>query len=780
MQLQIDTFFDDMKRIFRLYLYIMLVALISSCSANRFIPENQYLLDEVNILSDTKEVNPSLFTSYVRQNPNAKWFSLVKVPMHIYCLSGQDSTSSFNRFLRKLGDEPIIYDPFVTEKSQMEIEKAVRNMGYMRAKVHLNTEIDKNKLKVNYLIEAGQPYTVQHIAYNIDDMLISDYIEKDSVNSYLYAGMPFDVTFLDNERNRITKLLQNNGYYKFNKDFLVYQADTVKNTYQVNLTMKLLPFQLRKEDIPTRHKQYTIRNVNFLTEDNLFLQGYGLDEYDSIHHKGINIFYKDNSYLRPNILANFNYIQPKQLYREQDVQNTYASMGRLRALKYTNINFSEITQNDSTQLDANILMTKGKNQSLSFEIEGTNSAGDLGAAASMTFQHRNVFKGSETFTMKVRGAYEAITGLQEGYENDDYKEYGIEASLNFPEFKFPFLSSDFKRKIRATSEVGMSFNSQIRPEFIRTLASASWSYKWVDNKRSQHRFDLLNVNYIYVPWKSENFKAYLENLTDRNSILIKSYEDQLIVRMGYSYIYNSANDQTRTSSKRNSYSIRVNLEEAGNLLYGASKAIHTTPKEDKGYVIANIPFAQYVKGDFDFAHNWNIDQRNSLVFHIGMGVAYPYGNSQVLPFEKRYFSGGPNSVRGWSVRSLGPGSYKGTEGNMNYINHSGDIKLDLNIEYRTHLFWKFNGAAFIDAGNIWNIREYEGQEEGTFRFNHFYKQLAVAYGLGIRFDLDYLIIRFDGGMKAINPMLTGKDKYPFIRPNFNRDFAFHFAVGYPF
>ena len=780
MQLQIDTFFDDMKRILRLYLYIMLVALISSCSANRFIPENQYLLDEVNILSDTKEVNPSLFTSYVRQNPNAKWFNLIKVPMHIYCLSGQDSTNSFNRFLKKLGDEPVIYDPIVTEKSQIEIEKAVKNMGYMRAKVHLLTEIDKNKLKVNYLIEAGQPYTVQHIAYHIDDMLINDYIEKDSANSYLHAGMPFDVSILDNERNRITKLLQNNGYYKFNKDFLVYQADTVKNTFQVNLTMKLLPFQLRKEDIPTRHRQYTIRNVNFLTEDNLFLQGNSLNEYDSIHHKGLHIFYKDNLYLRPNTLAHFNYIQPHQLYKEQDVQNTYTSMGRLRALKYTNINFSEITQNDSTQLDANILMTKGKNQSLSFEIEGTNSAGDLGAAASMTFQHRNVFKGSETFTMKVRGAYEAITGLQEGYENDDYKEYGIEASLNFPEFKFPFLSSDFKRKIRATSEVGMNFNSQIRPEFTRTLASASWSYKWVDNKRSQHRFDLLNVNYIYVPWKSDNFKAYLENLTDRNSILIKSYENQLIVRMGYSYIYNSANNQTRTSQKRNSYSIRVNLEEAGNLLYGASKIIHTTPKEDKGYVIANIPFAQYVKGDFDFAHNWNIDKRNSFVFHIGMGIAYPYGNSQVLPFEKRYFSGGPNSVRGWSVRSLGPGSYKGTDGNMNYINHTGDIKLDMNIEYRTHLFWKFNGAAFIDAGNIWNIREYEGQEEGTFRFNRFYKQLAVAYGLGIRFDLDYLIIRFDGGMKAINPMQTGKYKYPFIRPNFNRDFAFHFAVGYPF
>lgn len=769
-----------MKRKVQLYLHITLVALLTSCSVNKFIPEEHYLLDEVHIISDTEEVQPSMFTSYLRQNPNAKWFNLVKVPMHIYCLSGKDSTNSFNRFLRKLGDAPVIYDANVTQKSQKEIEKAVRNMGYMRAKVELDTEIKKNRMKLNYRIKAGRPYIIKHIAYNIDDMTINDFIEKDSAQSYLRPGMPFDVVTLDNERNRITKLLQNNGYYKFNKDFIVYQADTIRNTFQVDLTMKLLPFQLKKEDVPTRHRQYTIRNVNFLTEDNLVNQENNYNGYQSLQHKGLQIFYQDKLYIRPNTLANFNYIRPKELYSEQDVQNTYTSMGRLRALKYTNIRFDEVLDNDSAQLDANVLLTKGKNQSLSFEIEGTNSAGDLGAAASMTFQHRNVFKGSETFTMKVRGAYEAITGLQEGYENDDYKEYGIESSLNFPEFKFPFLSADFKRKIRATSEVSLSFNSQNRPEFTRTLASAKWGYRWVDRKSSQHRFDLLDVNYIYVPWKSENFKNYLENLTDRNSILIKSYEDQLIVRMGYTYTYNSANDKSRTSTNRNSYSIRMNLEEAGNLLYLGSKAIHSAPKEDKGYVIANIPFAQYIKGDIDFARNWNIDERNSLVFHIGMGIAYPYGNSQVLPFEKRYFSGGPNSVRGWSVRSLGPGSYKGTEGNMNYINHSGDIKLDVNLEYRTHLFWKFNGAAFIDAGNIWNIRDYEGQEEGTFRFNRFYKQLAVAYGLGLRFDLDYLIIRFDGGMKAVNPMKTGKDKYPFLRPKFSRDFAFHFAVGYPF
>ena len=767
-----------MRRI-GLYICICITMCLCSCSVNKFIPENHYLLDEVNIESDNKDVKPDLFNSYLRQIPNAKWFNLVKVPMRIYCISGQDSTKWINRFFRGIGDAPEIYDEQTAVKTQTEIEKAVRNMGYMRGSVRMTTEIKKKRLKLYYYIESGRPYTVRHIAYDINDLQINEIIENDSAQTLLHEGMVFDVSTLDNERQRITRLLQNNGYYKFNKDFLVYQADTLRNTYDIDLTMKLLPFQQRKEDVPTKHQQFKIRDVNFLTSENVSSSN-NVEEHDSIHYRGLNIYFKGKSPdLRPKVLSTFNYIRPQSLYNEQDVQNTYTSMGRLRTLKYTNIRFTEVDHNDSTMLDANIHLTKTKPQSFSFEIEGTNSAGDLGAAASLTYQHRNLFKGSESFTIKFRGAYESITGLEDGYDSDNYKEWGVESSLNFPEFKFPFLSSEFKRKIRATSEVGLKFNSQLRPEFTRTLASASWSYRWTDRSRSQHRFDLLDINYIYVPWKSAIFKSYLENLTDRNSILIKSYEDQLIVRMGYSFTYNS-NNNAQNAARKNSYSVRFNIEESGNLLYLASKIFNREPKDDKGFVIANIPFAQYIKGDIDYAQHFKIDNRNSLVFHVGVGVAYPYGNSQVIPFEKRYFSGGPNSVRGWSVRSLGPGSYRGTEGSINYINHTGDIKLDINLEYRTHLFWKFNGAAFIDAGNIWNIDHYEGQEEGTFRFNTFYKQIAVAYGIGLRMDLDYLILRFDGGMKAINPMKSGRDKYPFTHPKMSRDFAFHFAVGYPF
>ena len=768
-----------MKKSAHPYIYTLILALCTSCSVNKFIPENQYLLDEVKIVSDTKEVKPSLFNSYLRQNPNAKWFNMVKIPMYIYGASGTDSTKRVNRFFRKIGDAPVIYNADVAMKSKEEIEKAVRNMGYIGAKVTIHTEAKKNKLKLFYHIEAGRPYMIRHIAYNIDDLNISDCLQQDSAQSMLFPGMPFDVNVLDAERQRITRLLQNKGYYKFNKDFLVYQADTTRNTYLVDLTLKLLPYQRKKEDPPQKHRQYLVNSVNFIADSEMTpIRKGSFTGFDSLSYKGYNMYYKDKMFLRPKLLVDFNRIRPGEFYSERDVQNTYSALGRLRMLKYSNIRFKEVNVSDSTKLDAYIVMSKGQNKSVSFEIEGTNSAGDLGAAASISFQHRNVFKGSETFTMKVRGAYEAITGLGQDYVNDNYTEYGVESSLNFPEFMFPFLSSDFKRKIKATSEVGLKFTSQVRPEFSRMLASASWSYRWSDRKHIQHRLDLADINYVYMPSKSPDIQEYLDKMTANNSLLRASYENVLIVRMGYNFTYNSAGNTMMRTPTKSSYSLRVNVEEAGNLMYAASKLAHSTPKGDKGFVLANIPFAQYIKGDFDFAKNIRIDDRNSLAFHAGFGIAVPYGNAKTIPFEKQYFSGGANSVRGWSVRDLGPGSFPG---DGNFLNQSGDIKLDASIEYRSKLFWKFQGAAFIDAGNIWTIRDYANQPGGVFKFNEFYKQIAVAYGLGLRLDLDFFVLRFDGGMKAINPAYkNGKERWPIIHPKFSRDFAFHFAVGYPF
>ena len=765
-----------------LYTILLYLALsLASCSATKFVPDGSYLLDEVKIHTDNKEIKPSDMRLYVRQNPNSKWFSTIKTQLYVYNWSGRDSTKWFNRFLRKIGDAPVIYNESDAIRSQEEIAKAVQNLGYMGASVKRTTKTKKKKLKLFYEITSGKPYIVRTLKYDISDKKIAEYLRNDSTQSMLREGMLFDVNVLDAERQRITDYLLCNGYYKFNKDYITYTADTARNTHQVDLTLHLLPYKTYVGDTPKEHFQYKINKINFITDYDV-LQSSALSSIeinDSLHYNGFPIYYKDKLYLRPKVLVDNLRFASGDLYDERNVQKTYTYFGRLSALKYTNIRFFETQNGDSTQLNCYVMLTKSKHKSISFELEGTNSAGDLGAAASVSFQHRNLFRGSETFMVKFRGAYEAISGLQPGYKNRNYTEYGVETSINFPNFLFPFLTSDFKRRIKATTEFGLQYNYQLRPEFSRTIASASWSYKWMQKQKIQHRIDLLDISYLYLPWISSQFQEDYINKDKDNYILKYNYENRLIVRMGYNYSYNSAGGAlVNNTITTNSYSIRAGFESAGNILYGISKMINMRKNKDGEYAILGIPYAQYLKGDFDFAKNIIIDHRNSLAFHAGIGIAVPYGNAKVVPFEKRYFSGGANSVRGWSVRNLGPGSFAG---DGNFMNQSGDIKLDASIEYRTRLFWKFRGAAFIDAGNIWTIREYENQPGGVFEFDKFYKQIAVAYGLGLRLDLDFFVLRFDGGMKAINPKYKkAKERYPIIHPRFSRDFAFHFAVGYPF
>ena len=762
----------------RKYIYIVVTALLLvGCSVSKFVPEGKYLLDEVHISSDNKEIKSSEMYSYVRQKPNSKWFSLVKLPMYIYCSSGKDSTKWINKILRKMGDAPRIYDARVAEETRMQILGAVQNKGYLGAQVYLEEKIKKNRLDTYYRISSGKPYIISSIDYNVEDYVIRDLLMNDSIHSGLKVGERFDVNQLEEERNKITQFLLNRGYYRFNKDYITFQADTVNGTYRIDLTMNIGLNNMPNSSETSLHRQYSIRNVNYLMDVD-FSPNNGVN-LDTMSYGGINILYDKKLFLRRGVIDSHNRIVPGKLYSNRDVMSTYSSLSRLGILKYSNIRFVEHLENDSAYLDAFVSLSKNKNKMLSFQVEGTNSAGDLGAAASVTYTHRNLFKGSETFTIKVRGAYEAVTGL-EGYANNNYTEYGVESSLDFPEFMFPFLTSDFKKRVNAKSEVSMKYNWQIRPEFERTLASAAWSYRWNSGRRANHRLDVLDINYIYMPYRSNTFIEYLNYMDEVNPLLRYSYEDLFIVRLGYTYTYNSAGVTTQQTAKKSSYSIRLNIEESGNLIYGFSKLIHKKPSDGESFRMGNISFAQYVKTDFDFAKNIMIDDRNSLVFHIATGVAIPYGNSKSLPFEKLYFSGGANSVRGWSVRSLGPGRYHGNSGSLDYVNHTGDIKLDLNVEYRTHLFWKLNGAAFIDAGNVWTLKSRYSDDTGQFAFNRFYKEIAVSYGLGVRFDLDFLILRFDGGMKAINPMESGADRFPVIKPDFSRDFAFHFAVGYPF
>ena len=756
--------------------WVFVLSAFTSCSVSKFIPEGEYLLEDVEVISDNKDVKPSEFRGYVHQNPNSSWFSIAKVPLRIYALSGTDTTKWINRFIQKIGDEPVIYDSASAERSKENMKRAMQNLGYMQANVDVLTKKKKKKIELSYVLHPGKGYVIRSWQYDVKDQgLRNDFADYSS--RIMSENMLFNVNQLNMERQNLATFFQNKGYYKFNKELITCTADTVSGSYTIDLNFHIAPYASASK---ISHQKYHIGEVNVFTDFDITkaMQMEDLEEWDSIHYKGLNIFSEKRPFLRPEVLSQNIFVAPGELYSERLLQRSQSALGRLNAIKYSDLRFVE-NMNDSTVLDCFVLLSRNNPNSFSAEIEGTNSAGDLGAAASVSYQNRNLFRGSELFTFKVRGAYEAVTGLQ-GYSNENYIEYGAEASINFPRFLFPFISSELRKRILATSEVALQFNSQDRPEFSRRAASASWSYKWTYKQRWRHSVDLLDVNYVYMPWISSTFRQeYLDNVNNQNSILKYNYENLLIMKMGYGFTYHSGGANL-SATTGNSYSIRFNIESSGNLLYGLSHLFNAKRNDSHQYTLMNIAYAQYVKTDFNFAKSFMIDERNSIVFHVGAGVAFPYGNSRILPFEKRYFSGGANSVRGWLVRRLGPGSFSGNDANIDFINQSGDIKLDINLEYRTKLFWKLNGAFFIDAGNIWTIREYDEQPGGAFRLDSFYKEIALAYGLGLRFDFDYFILSFDGGMKAVNPAKNAEERYPLIRPDFGRDFAFHFAVGYPF
>ena len=350
-------------------------------------------------------------------------------------------------------------------------------------------------------------------------------------------------------------------------------------------------------------------------------------------------------------------------------------------------------------------------------------------------------------------------------------EYSLETRLKFPRFIMPFVNAETRRRINATSEVSLLYDMQDRPEFHRRLWSAAWRYRWaLPGNRYQYQLDLIDINYVLMPWISETFKTlYLDDVSSRNAILRYNYQNLFITKTGFGLTYNNGKTALKT-----------NIETAGNIFNLASGLTGASKNAEGQYMVFNVAYAQYVKADIDLTRVFQLDYSNQLVFHLGLGIAYPYGNSTQLPFEKRYFSGGANSLRGWAVRSIGPGRYKGRDGRIDFINQTGDMKLDLNAEYRTHLFWKLDGALFVDAGNIWTLRDYPGQPDGQFSLRNLPSQIAANYGLGFRFNFDYFIVRFDLGMKAVNPAFDEDEHYPLLHPRFSRDFAFHFAVGLPF
>ena len=726
-------------------IFVFVLLALVGCDGTHYVADGDYLLTSTHVSCENPRINLTTMDTYIRQRPNSKWLSSLKVPLGFYSMSGVDTTKWINRTLRNWGQAPVVYDSLLTARTVEDITAAVRNEGYLNATVTPQLTKKGKRIKVNYDIVTGSPYVVRKIKYDIKDPIIGDMLAKDEQLLDMHTGQIFSVNQLGRNRNRITDYLNNHGYYQFNKEFITFDVDSSQMNRTVDVTMNIDLYRRNSYQDFSLHPLYSVRNVYF--------EGANTPDFT----------------LRRSVLEQNSFIASGKPYSAADLQRTYTRFSRLQAIRYTNIHFDE--NPDSMYLDCHIQVSPQKTNSIQFQPEGTNTAGDLGAAVSLIYQNRNIFHGSELLNVTARGAYEAIRGL-EGYQSHNYEEWGLETSLAFPRFLFPWMKKSFHRRSSATSEILFSYNRQNRPEFQRRIFTAAWRYKWNNpRKHTQYKVDAIDVNFISMPWISETFKHdYLDSVSNRNAILRYNYENLMIMKAGIGFTYS---DKGKT--------IRLNFESAGNVLHLLSAPLKFRENDEGQNTFLGIAYAQYIKGDVDYTRLFALDDRSNLAVHARLGIAYPYGNSSILPFEKRYFAGGSNSVRGWSVRSLGPGGYVRNDGRIDFINQTGDIKLELSAEMRSHLFWRFQSAIFVDAGNIWTIRKYDDQPDGQFRFDTFMKQIAVAYGIGLRLNFDYFVIRLDMGMKAVNPAYTtSREHFPLVHPNFSRDHAFHFAVGFPF
>lgn len=718
-----------------------MIALLASCNTTKFVPQDQYLLNKARVKCvDDKAVSGAELQKYLRQRQNTEIFGFWKLQLHIYDTAPTDTTTKSKRTLarnaKKMGEAPVIYDDQLTAISMQQLRQQMNNMGYFQAEVDTIKVLKNRKMDLTYVITAHQPYKVRNYTVDVESDIIRQ-IASDELRCKVHSGDKFSTETLDEERARIASALRNRGYFYFEKSMLEFTADSSLNSHEVDISMHLAPYVLHLDSAALKklRTQYYIHNVEFKL---------------------------DKPFLRKNAMRLACQLHAGDRYAEWRVERSYARMNALPPVKYVDIAFTPL---GDSLLDCAITISKGRIHSVSTELEGTYSAGDWGIGAGVKYANKNIFHGAEVLTLGARASYEwRANGGQ-----------AIEAR------------ADAGLLFASNVKFNLGYSYQQRPdEYMRHMANGGLYYtipRRVGN-RWTHQFNLVDINYIYVPWMSDAFK---EQFVKRSAVLRSSYEDHFILGWSYLCTYSSFNQRF---PNRTFVQFALRAETAGNALYGLAKAANLQTNDKGNYMLWKIPFSQYAKGDINFTLHGVITPKHHLVGHVGIGVAVPYLNSDVLPFEKRYFAGGANSVRGWQARTLGPGAFRSSDGKYAYNLQVGDIKLDVNLEYRFKVIQFLELAAFIDAGNIWTIRDYGDEtnpsdplHNGVFLFDSFYKQIAWSYGVGLRFDLSLFIFRVDFGVKLHDPSRINEGKQWRTAENglgWKDDMCFHFAIGYPF
>ena len=496
------------------------------------------LLDKVkiNVTDPHKDVEASQLANYLRQNANHRVLGGLKLQLALYNIAGRDSANWFNRWIKRVGTPPVIYDSALTVASADQLHMALSNRGFMNNVVTYQVEADsaKRKARVNYDITLGEPYFIRSIDYDIPDEDLRDIILADTARFTVHEGDLLNYNRLDEWRQNITENLRNHGYYAFNKEYITFMADTAAGSKAVDLTLNSRdPY--RNDHMPyyTEHEPFYVRDVVYVTDYDPVEMHDAFWGADTVTlHSGIKIIEGPDRYLRHDVLDECNHIEPGQLYNAEAITRTYRALGRLNILKQINIDVRPLGEVDGVlMVDAYVLLSPDKSQTVSVSLEGTNSEGDLGFGVGLDYEHRNIFKGAEVLSAKAKVSYESISGNLSGLINNNYSEYSTELGLTFPKFMFPFLKRSFKRKIQASTAFTVNFDYQARPEYTRIIAGGSWRYQWTErSRRMAHTLTLVDVSVISVPKYNEEF---FKRIT--NPLLFYSYQDHLIMRMGYNF-----------------------------------------------------------------------------------------------------------------------------------------------------------------------------------------------------------------------------------------------------
>ena len=768
--------------------------MLLSCKSTRKVHEDQYLLKKNKMNSVNYTISNEIINGLIKQQPNKKFLG-IKFKLAFYNLARQENPKGFSKFLMKIGEPPVILDTNLTNSTLKKIELYMDNHGFFNSIVEKKIDYSKRKKAVvSYSIIATKPYTLNEINYSIEDATIKTNIFATINNSFLKSGDIYDIDLFEKERERIVTNLKNQGYFTFTKDFIVYKVDSTLNKNSMNVTIEVRNPTLHSTVYPDslimiKHKRFKIRNIyihpdynpllsDTVKKDTIFLNVPQFENDTLINH----YCFVNNNAMRilPKTFSQSVFINSNNYFNLMDVEQTYNRLADLRNFRFINIGFDELKEDsldiakEERSLDCKIELAQYKANSISTELEGSNSSGYFGVAGNILFQNKNIFKGAEIFNIKLKGVLEnqkiSITSDRSTLPLFNTFETGIESSIEIPKFLVPISQESFPKYFKPKTTISGGYNFQKRPDFKRTITNISFGYDWKLSRFIQHIFNPVEINAVKI-YPDSAFKATINSFADKR--LKYQYTDHFILNLKYSFIYNNQS----SNKKKNFTFFRANFESAGVFLNGIKKIFDNNRNTDGDYEVFNLIYSQYLRFDVELKRYIYFNANNYMVLRAVSGFGLPYGNSRQLPYEKSFVAGGANDIRAWRLRSLGPGSY--SDSKAENFDRIGDISLEMNVENRFQIYKLVHGAVFVDAGNIWLNKANVLFPEGEIRADRFLKQIALGTGFGVRLDFSFLIVRIDAAIPLKNPSKS-KDREWVIAHSSLRDFVINFGIGYPF